>query len=163
MQNRWAAGFICILSCENAEFAQGTPSSPNVSWCRAVGGIAYEMYRTTARCSSWVWFLASALYPKAFHYRFHQIASFLYTRESCSHNDSQRGRSRCYSPVCSWYESSAESPALFGGCMLVLAFGGCRVGIPAAGEGTALAEQQVKGQPTSLVSGQWREHEAYSY
>lgn len=159
MQNRWAAGFICILSCENADFAQGTPSGPNVSWCKAVGGIAYEMYWTTVSCSSWVLFLASPVYPnKAFCDGFHQIASFLAldTRESCSHNYTQRGRSGCYSSVCSWRESSAELPELFGGCTLVLACGGCRVGISAAAEGTALAESLVKGEPTSLVSGQWR-------
>lgn len=42
---------------------------------------------------------------------------------------------------------------------MVLAFGGCRIGLPAAGEGTALAEQWVKGKPTSIVSGSeesWR-------
>lgn len=37
--------------------------------------------------------------------------------------------------------------------MMVLAFGGCRVGL-AAGEGIALAEHWVKGEPASLVSGQ---------
>lgn len=99
MQNRWAAGFICILSCENSEFAQGTPSSPNVSWCKAAGGIAYDMYRMTASCSSWAWLLASPAHPnKAFCAGFHQMASFLPldTSESCSHNHTQRGISECY-------------------------------------------------------------------
>lgn len=87
-----------------------------------------------------------------------QMPSFLAfdMRESCSHDYKQRGRSRCYSSCRSWHESNDESPALFGCCMLVSAFGGCRAGMPSAAEGSAPPEQCVRGEPTSLVNGQWR-------
>lgn len=75
-------------------------------------------------------------------------------RESCSHDYKQRGRSRCCNSSCrSWHESNDKSPALFGCCMLVSAFGGCRAGMPSAAEGVAPPEQCIRGEPTSLVSG----------
>lgn len=98
--------------------------------------------------SSWV----CPVYPnKAVCDRLRRMPSFLAleTRESCSHAYKQRGRSRCYSSCCSWYESSDESPALFGCCTLISAFGGCRVGIPSAAEGSA------GGQGRTYIPSEW--------
>ena len=91
----------------------------------------------------------------------HQMPSFLIldTRESCSDDYKQRGRSRCYSSCCSWHESSDESPALLGCCTLISAYGGCRVGTPSAAEGLAPLTQGAEGQPPCLVSGQRRRQE----
>lgn len=155
MPNRWAAGFVCILSWEQAEFAQGSPCSPNVRWCKAVGGIAYGMQWKTVSCSSW----GCPVYPAGLVCGgLHWCPSFLAfdMRESCSHDYKQRGSSRCCSSCLSWHESSDQSPAHFGCWMLVSVFGACRAGIAAAAEGSAPPDQRVEGEPTSPVNRHWR-------